>query len=64
MKLLRVLLAVAIVAGSASCTRAGETTAPSDRLRIAININPTNLNGILQQNTMESFVDGLIFDNL
>ncbi|MBV8331806.1 MAG: peptide ABC transporter substrate-binding protein [Candidatus Eremiobacteraeota bacterium] len=64
MKVLRVLLAVAILAGSASCSRTGETTAPSDRLRIAININPTNLNGILQQNTMESFVDGLIFDNL
>jgi peptide/nickel transport system substrate-binding protein len=35
-----------------------------DRLRIAININPTQLNPILAQNTIENFVDGLIFNLL
>jgi peptide/nickel transport system substrate-binding protein len=36
----------------------------SDRLRIAIPINPTQLNPILAQNTIESFADGLIFNLL
>lgn len=35
-----------------------------DRLRIAININPTQLNPVLAQNTIETFVDGLIFNLL
>jgi peptide/nickel transport system substrate-binding protein len=35
-----------------------------DRLRVAININPTQLNPILTQNTIESFVDGLMFNLL
>jgi peptide/nickel transport system substrate-binding protein len=64
MKILRFLLAVAIAAGATACSRTGQTTAPSDELRIAININPTQLNPILEQNSMENFADGLIFDLL
>ncbi len=37
---------------------------PASGLRIAIPIDPTNLNPILAQNAIESFVDGLMFDEL
>jgi peptide/nickel transport system substrate-binding protein len=48
-----------------ACSKgAGSSAAPSDRLRIAIPISPTQLNPILSQNTVESFVDGLIFSFL
>ncbi|HEX6832786.1 MAG TPA: peptide ABC transporter substrate-binding protein, partial [Rudaea sp.] len=56
-----VAVAVMLVSG---CTRAGQTQAPSDVLRVALNINPTQLNPILTQNTIESFTDGLIFNEL
>ena len=40
-------------------------SAVTDRhLRVAININPTQLNPILAQNTIENFADSLIFDLL
>ncbi len=43
-----------------ACSKgAGSSAAPSDRLRIAIPISPTQLNPILAQNTVESFADGL-----
>jgi peptide/nickel transport system substrate-binding protein len=49
---------------SAGCTRQASTSSSSGTLRIAIPITPTNLNPILQQNQIESSVDGLIFDKL
>jgi peptide/nickel transport system substrate-binding protein len=47
-----------------ACSRVGETGAPTGELRIAIPINPTQLNPILAQNSVENFADGLIFDLL
>jgi peptide/nickel transport system substrate-binding protein len=47
-----------------ACSRVGETEAPNGNLRIAIPINPTQLNPILEQNSVENFADGLIFDLL
>lgn len=47
------------------CSKGPERYAgSSDRLRIAIPINPTQLNPILAQNTIETFADGLIFNML
>lgn len=48
-----------------ACSKGANTggVAP-DRLRIAIQINPTQINPILTQNTIESFVDGLVFNLL
>jgi peptide/nickel transport system substrate-binding protein len=54
----------AVLVAAGGCTRAGQSQAPSDVLRIALNINPTQLNPILTQNTIESFTDGLIFSEL
>jgi peptide/nickel transport system substrate-binding protein len=42
----------------------GESAPPTGVLRIAIPINPTQLNPILPQNSVENFADGLIFDLL
>lgn len=64
MKIVRLLFAVAAAAAIAACSRTGQTSAPSDQLRVAVPINPTQLNPILEQNTIESFADGLIFDVL
>lgn len=51
--------------GAAACSRAGEVNgAGNDWLRVAININPTQLNPILTQNTIEVFSDDLIFSRL
>jgi peptide/nickel transport system substrate-binding protein len=61
------LLAVAASAllCSASCSRSNETGGPApETLRIALPINPTQLNPILSQNSIESFADGMIFDLL
>ncbi|MBV8066653.1 MAG: peptide ABC transporter substrate-binding protein [Candidatus Eremiobacteraeota bacterium] len=50
---------------AAGCSKsANRSAAPSDRLRVAIPINPTQLNPILAQNSIESFADGLIFNLL
>lgn len=61
---LRASLAVALgcllLAGcSPSSSRTADTT-----LRIIIGVEPSTLNPILQHNTIENFVDGLIFDEL
>jgi peptide/nickel transport system substrate-binding protein len=57
--------ALAMLFAAADCSRAGSNTgAGSDQLRIAIPINPTQLNPILAQNAVESFNDGLIFSLL
>jgi peptide/nickel transport system substrate-binding protein len=63
---LAALLAVAIAfLSTTACSKnANRGGAPSDRLRIAIPISPTQLNPILSQNTIESFADGLIFNLL
>lgn len=54
-----VLCALALSA----CSKSGDQT-QSQELRIAIPINVSTLNPILQQNAIESFVDGLMFDEL
>jgi peptide/nickel transport system substrate-binding protein len=54
-------LAVTVASG---CSKSGQTAGPSDELRIALPINPMQLNPILPQNTIENFLDGLIFDVL
>ncbi len=62
--------AVACAAGLAfsaltACSKsAGDKAAAPQSLRIALQINPTQLNPILPQNSIESFPDGLIFDLL
>lgn len=59
------LVAALVVLSAGACSKsAGRVANGSDRLRIAINISPTQLNPILTQNTIESFVEGLIFDLL
>ncbi len=51
--------------GLTACSKsAGGSAAAPERLRIALQINPTQLNPILAQNSNESFADGLIFDLL
>jgi peptide/nickel transport system substrate-binding protein len=58
-------IAACAILSSASCSRQIGQTGPSpDRLRVAIPINPTQLNPLLAQNAVESFADGLIFDLL
>ena len=48
-----------------ACSKSGGTSGTGgDELRIALPINPTQLNPILSQNTVEGAVDGLIFDEL
>ncbi|HMF29705.1 MAG TPA: ABC transporter substrate-binding protein, partial [Candidatus Cybelea sp.] len=50
---------------STACSKGSERfAASSNRLRIAIPINPTQLDPILSQNTIETFADGLIFNML
>lgn len=50
---------------SVGCTKGGQANAVNAGvLRIAIPINPDQLNPLLAQNTNESFLDGLIFDEL
>jgi len=57
--------AVLCVLSVAACSKAAvQGGMPSDRLRIAIPISPTQLNPILAQNAIESFADGLIFNML
>ena len=49
----------------AGCTKGLQSAGGTpESLRLAIPINPTQLNPILAQNTIESFVDGLIFNLL
>jgi peptide/nickel transport system substrate-binding protein len=64
MPFLRAFLAAGAIVAVASCSKVGQTTGPSDVLTIALNINPIQLNPILSQNTIEEFVDGLIFNQL
>ena len=64
MKFLRLAVATTAAFSLFACSKAGVTSGASDELKIAININPTQLNPILEQNTMENFADGLIFDLL
>jgi peptide/nickel transport system substrate-binding protein len=52
-------------AGLAGCSKgATQTPGANDRLHITLPINPTQLNPILPQNTIENFVDGLMFNLL
>lgn len=57
--------AALVVLSVAACARVGDRGGvASDRLRVAINITPTQLNPILTQNTIEAFAEGLIFSML
>lgn len=59
------LLLCAALLCTAACTKQGAgPTGPTGVLRIAIPINPTQLNPILEENSNESFIDGLIFSEL
>ncbi len=64
--LLSLLALLALVStATAGCSKSGtQNAAPSDQLRVALIINPTQLNPILPQNSIENFVDGLVFDLL
>ncbi len=58
-------VAAVILLSATGCSKTAQSAGGTpDRLRIAIPINPTQLNPILAQNTIESFVDGLIFNLL
>ncbi|MBV8372461.1 MAG: peptide ABC transporter substrate-binding protein, partial [Candidatus Eremiobacteraeota bacterium] len=47
------------------CAKSGtQNAAPSNELRLALPINPMQLNPILPQNSIENFLAGLIFDEL
>ncbi|HEY1866645.1 MAG TPA: ABC transporter substrate-binding protein [Candidatus Cybelea sp.] len=53
------------ILATTACSKGSERfAASSNRLRIAIPINPTQLDPILSQNTIETFADGLIFNML
>ncbi len=56
--------ALAFLAVTACSKSAGGSAAAPQSLRVALQINPTQLNPILAQNSNESFADGLIFDLL
>ena len=66
------MLLAAIACGAAlaccaltACSKSAGGSAPApQRLRIALQINPTQLDPILAQNSIESFADGLMFDLL
>jgi peptide/nickel transport system substrate-binding protein len=61
------LLALLAVSSAATigCSKSGnQNSAPGDQLRVALIINPMQLNPILPQNSIENFLDGLIFDLL
>ena len=57
-------LALVLASGVPGCSRRSAESGPSDRLRIGLNINPTVLDPIFTQNTIEEFVAGLMFDQL
>jgi peptide/nickel transport system substrate-binding protein len=62
-RFLACLVAGALLLGG--CSKAGNGTISSNGpLRIMLPINPTQLNAILEQNTNESFIDGLIYSEL
>jgi peptide/nickel transport system substrate-binding protein len=58
------LAALAFLCITACSKQLGGSGASSTRLRVTLPINPTNLNPILAQNSIESFADGLIFNLL
>ncbi len=65
MKHLRLAVAATAALALFACSRTGGASgAHTDRLSIALNINPAQLNPILSQNTIEEFVDGLMFNML
>ncbi len=58
------LLCAALLCAPACTKQGGGQSGPTGVLRIAIPINPTQLNAILEQNSNENFIDGLIFSEL
>ncbi len=63
-RLLSALAIIALMTATASCAKQDATATTAGDLRIGLPIAPTNLNGVLAQNTNESFVDGLIYSQL
>lgn len=60
-----VIASVLLLLCTSACSKGGTAAAvDTHNLRIAVNITPTQLNPILAQNTIESFIDGLMFDEL
>lgn len=60
-----VVLLAAFTLAVGGCSKNGmQNSAGSDTVRVALPINPMQLNPILPQNTIENFTDGLIFDLL
>lgn len=57
------LIALALL-GAGGCSKQGSSNLVPDTLRIALPIAPTQLNPILAQNTVENFLDGLMFSLL
>jgi peptide/nickel transport system substrate-binding protein len=58
------LLALAAAFALSACSKGASTGGDADNLRVALPIDPTQLNALLTQNTVENTVDGLIFDEL
>lgn len=50
--------------GVSGCSKSGGGGGDNSRLTITLPINPQQLNAVLAQNTVESFVDGLIYSLL
>ena len=63
-RILAAAFAAALCFSAAACSKSGTTAGTSDELKLAININPMQLNPLLEQNSMENFTDGLIFNHL
>jgi peptide/nickel transport system substrate-binding protein len=60
-KPLLVALSFLLTVALCACSKGGTGNAgPNDELRISLSINPIQLNGVLAQNAMETFVEGLI----
>jgi len=59
-----VACAIACALLLSGCSKAGSGPVESGALRIMLPINPTQLNAILEQNSNESFIDGLIYSEL
>lgn len=63
-RLSRLVVAATAAITLLACSKVGARSGQSNELRIAINVDPTQLNPILEQNTNEAFVDGLMFNLL
>jgi peptide/nickel transport system substrate-binding protein len=58
------LLCAALLCAGGCAKQGAQQSGPPGVVRVAIPINPTQLNPILEQNSNENFIDGLIFSEL